>query len=122
MLFGYASGTVTQLSAGDLFGRGLTASAAIGPRILQRPGGMRELEERALAAAADGSLTPAVQRFPLAEAAAAHAALETPRDDRQGRADPVALRNVRVAALYDIHGNVPALDAVLADVERPAST
>jgi predicted phosphodiesterase len=28
------------------------------------------------------------------------------------------IRNVRVAALYDIHGNVPALDAVLADVER----
>jgi predicted phosphodiesterase len=28
------------------------------------------------------------------------------------------LRNVRVAALYDIHGNVPALDAVLAEVER----
>jgi predicted phosphodiesterase len=25
---------------------------------------------------------------------------------------------VRVAALYDVHGNVPALDAVLADVER----
>ena len=77
VLFGYASGTVTQLSAGDLFGRGLTASAAIGPRILQRPGGMRDLEEKALAAAADGSLTPAVQRFPLAEAAAAHTALES---------------------------------------------
>jgi predicted phosphodiesterase len=28
------------------------------------------------------------------------------------------LRNVRVAALYDIHGNVPALDAVLAEVAR----
>jgi predicted phosphodiesterase len=28
------------------------------------------------------------------------------------------IRNVRVAALYDIHGNVPALDAVLGDVER----
>jgi len=28
------------------------------------------------------------------------------------------IRNVRVAALYDIHGNVPALDAVLADVAR----
>jgi predicted phosphodiesterase len=27
---------------------------------------------------------------------------------------------VRVAALYDVHGNVPALDAVLADVERAA--
>jgi NADPH2:quinone reductase len=76
VLFGYASGNVTQLSAGDLFSRGLTVSAAIGPRILQRPGGMRDLEERALAALADGSLTPAVQRFPLAEAAAAHAALE----------------------------------------------
>jgi NADPH:quinone reductase len=77
VLFGYASGTVTQLSAGDLFSRGLTVSAAIGPRILQRPGGMRDLEERALAAAADGSLVPAVQQFALAEAAAAHAALES---------------------------------------------
>ena len=38
---------------------------------------MRDLEERALAAAADGTLVPAVQRFPLAEAAAAHAALES---------------------------------------------
>jgi len=76
VLFGYASGTVTQLSAGDLFSRGLTVSAAIGPRILQRPGGMRDLEEQALAAAADGSLVPAVQHFRLAEAAAAHAALE----------------------------------------------
>jgi 3',5'-cyclic AMP phosphodiesterase CpdA len=27
---------------------------------------------------------------------------------------------VRVAALYDIHGNLPALDAVLADVEAAA--
>ena len=25
---------------------------------------------------------------------------------------------MRIAALYDIHGNVPALDAVLAEVER----
>jgi hypothetical protein len=28
---------------------------------------------------------------------------------------------VRVAALYDIHGNVPALEAVLADVDRASS-
>jgi NADPH:quinone reductase len=56
--------------------RGLTASAAIGPRILNRPGGMRDLEEQALAALADGRLSPLVQRFALAEAAAAHAALE----------------------------------------------
>ena len=28
------------------------------------------------------------------------------------------MSRVRIAALYDVHGNVPALDAVLADVER----
>jgi NADPH2:quinone reductase len=78
ILFGFSSGQPTQLSAGDLYSRGLTASAAIGPRILQRPGGLRDLEEQALAAAASGRLVPLVgQRFPLAEAAAAHAAIET---------------------------------------------
>jgi NADPH:quinone reductase len=76
ILFGWSSGEPTRLSASDLFARGLTASAAIGPRILNRPGGMRDLEEQALAALADGRLAPLVQRFPLSEAAAAHAALE----------------------------------------------
>jgi NADPH2:quinone reductase len=77
ILFGFASGAPTRLDAGDLFARGLTVSAAIGPRILQRPGSMRDLEERALAAAASGELVPLVgQRFALAEAAAAHAAIE----------------------------------------------
>ena len=77
ILFGSSSGQLTPLSAGDLIARGLTASAAIGPRILQRPGGLRDLEERALAAAASGELVPLVgQRFPLAEAAAAHSAIE----------------------------------------------
>ncbi|WP_431892816.1 zinc-binding dehydrogenase [Nonomuraea sp. bgisy101] len=46
-------------------------------RILAWPGGRRELEERALAQAASGRLTPEVRTFPLAEAAAAHAALES---------------------------------------------
>jgi NADPH2:quinone reductase len=45
--------------------------------MLQRPGGVRGLEEQALAEAGAGRLVPAVQRFPLAEAAAAHIALET---------------------------------------------
>jgi NADPH:quinone reductase len=76
ILFGWSSGEPTRLSAMDLFARGLTASAAIGPRILNRPGGMRDLEEQALAALADGRLVPIVQRFALADAAAAHAALE----------------------------------------------
>jgi NADPH:quinone reductase len=77
ILYGFSSGELTRLSAGDLFSRGIAASAAIGPRILNRPGGMRDLEEQALAALAEGRLVPLVQRFALAEAAAAHAALET---------------------------------------------
>jgi NADPH2:quinone reductase len=76
VLFGFSSGQPTELSAGDLFARGITASAAIGARIAQRPGGLRDLEEQALEAAADGRLVPLVQRFALAQAAAAHEAIE----------------------------------------------
>ncbi|MGW3949652.1 zinc-binding dehydrogenase [Streptomyces sp. NPDC004752] len=52
----------------------------LGPVMLGRVGGpdpMRTLERRALAEAAAGRMWPAVTRFPLAEAAAAHRALET---------------------------------------------
>jgi NADPH:quinone reductase len=45
IVYGLASGSPTQLSMGDLFSRGLTVSAAIGPHIQRRPGGMRGLEE-----------------------------------------------------------------------------
>jgi NADPH2:quinone reductase len=51
----------------------------LGPAMLSRAGGpdpLRTLEERALAEAAAGRLVPAVTRFPLAEAAAAHRALQ----------------------------------------------
>ncbi|MEW2163421.1 zinc-binding dehydrogenase [Streptomyces sp. NPDC007084] len=51
----------------------------LGPVMLRRAGGpdpLRTLELRALAEAAAGRLRPAVTRFPLAEAAAAHRALE----------------------------------------------
>lgn len=77
ILIGYASGTPTRLSAGDLFGRGITVSASVGPRIMSRPGGLRELEVQALAEAAAGHLVPATQVFALKDAAAAHTALET---------------------------------------------
>ena len=75
ILFGYASGETTPLTAGDLFRFGITATAAIGRRLTIT----RELETRALAAVADGTLTPAITRFPLADAAGAHAALESRR-------------------------------------------
>ncbi|WP_405771167.1 zinc-binding dehydrogenase [Streptomyces sp. NBC_01538] len=52
----------------------------LGPAMLAKTGGpnpLRTLELRALTEAATGRLTPAVHRFPLAEAATAHRALET---------------------------------------------
>jgi NADPH:quinone reductase len=77
VLFGLASGEPTQVTTRDLIGRGLTATWAIGPRLLERPGGLRDLETRALAEAAAGRLVPLVgPPFPLREAAAAHAAIE----------------------------------------------
>jgi NADPH:quinone reductase len=77
LFFGNASGELTRLSTGDLFSRGLTASAAIGARLARVPGGLRRLAERALAEAAGGRLVPLVDKpYPLNEAAAAHAALE----------------------------------------------
>lgn len=77
VLFGWSSGEPTKLDALDLFSAGLTVSAAVGARILQRFGGLRPLEERALAALAVGELMPTVQTFPLADAPAAHVAIET---------------------------------------------
>ena len=75
ILFGYASGEMTPLTAGDLFRFGITATAAIGRRLTVT----RDLESARMAAAADGTLTPAITRFPLADAAGAHAALESRR-------------------------------------------
>jgi NADPH:quinone reductase len=77
VMFGWSSGEPLQITTSDLYAGGITASAAVGPRIMRRPGGLRELEKGALAEAAAGRLVPLVTRFPLAEAAQAHTALET---------------------------------------------
>ena len=72
LLFGMASGSPTEVTTRDLMRGGLTVTWA-----LRRRGNVRELETRALAEAAAGRLVPHVgSRFPLAEAAAAHAAIE----------------------------------------------
>jgi NADPH2:quinone reductase len=60
VLFGWASGEVTPLTAQDLVARSLTVSWGIGPRLLERPGGLHELEARALAEVAAGRLVPLV--------------------------------------------------------------
>ena len=78
VIYGWSSGKPTELSAGDIVAAGITVTGAIGPRVLQRPGGMRGLETAALAKAGSGEWKPLVSdRFPLAEAAAAHRALES---------------------------------------------
>lgn len=76
VMFGFSAGEPTHLTTQDLVSRGLTATWAT-PRLLQRPGGLRELETRSLGEAASGRLVPFVQHFPLAKAAEAHTALET---------------------------------------------
>lgn len=55
--------------------RDVTAINAL-TQLLSRPQDRRDQETRALVAAADGSLVPAFQTFPLSEAATAHLALE----------------------------------------------
>src|SRR5574341_705024 len=42
-----------------------------------------------------------------------------PRSPRRGLVIRSALHSMTVAALYDIHGNLHALDAVLADLREP---
>jgi NADPH:quinone reductase len=67
IVYGWSAGEMTQITTGDIVARSLTVSSA-----LVRPGDMRALEERALAS----GLTPLITSFALADAAAAHAALE----------------------------------------------
>ncbi|MFF1899631.1 zinc-binding dehydrogenase [Streptomyces sp. NPDC058206] len=74
---GLHNGSPLAFTDEELTERGITSESVLGPAMMQKAGGLRVLEERALAEAAAGRLRPAVQRFPLAEAAAAHRALET---------------------------------------------
>ncbi|MET9731363.1 zinc-binding dehydrogenase [Streptomyces sp. NPDC006458] len=77
IVFGWSSGGIED--GGPYLVDGVSEQV-LGPVMLGRAGGpdpLRTLELRALAEAAAGRLTPAVHRFPLAEAAAAHRALET---------------------------------------------
>jgi NADPH2:quinone reductase len=77
LVFGWSAEGIR--GGGPMVVEGVTEQV-LGPVMLEKAGGpdpLRTLELRALAEAAAGRLVPAVQRFPLAEAAAAHRALET---------------------------------------------
>jgi NADPH2:quinone reductase len=75
VLFGYSSGVPTDINFWRLYSTGVQVAVALGPHTFGE-GRMRGLEERALVAAASGQWRPLIQRFPLREAAAAHAAIE----------------------------------------------
>lgn len=80
IVYGWADGGPLDLSPEELERRGITSQQVVGKPMLDRVGGlagMRKLEEESMALAAAGTLVPAVHRFPLAEAAAAHRAIET---------------------------------------------
>ncbi|MEU9064520.1 zinc-binding dehydrogenase [Streptomyces sp. NPDC048430] len=77
LAYGASGGQTPALGEKELAERGITSRGVLGPVMIEKGGGMRALETRSLAEAAAGRLRPAVQRFPLAEAAAAHRALET---------------------------------------------
>jgi NADPH:quinone reductase len=63
------------LETADLFTSGVVVSAAIGPRLFARPGGIQRLAELAVERLEAGAWSPVVDRFPLADAAEAHRAL-----------------------------------------------
>lgn len=76
VVFGQAAGEWFHPAEEELAARGVTSHDGIG-HLLSRPGGMADLRAQALEAVTAGRLTPAVQSFPLRDAAAAHAALES---------------------------------------------
>jgi len=76
VIFGWSSGTPTEFTNTDVLRKGLSISG-LGPRLIHRPGKLRELAAQSLAEHAAGRFAPVVQRFPLAEAAACHRAIET---------------------------------------------
>ncbi len=59
--------------------RSLSAGWSLGPRMMNLPGGIKGLAERAVAKVAAGEWRPLVTTYPLADAAQAHADLEDRR-------------------------------------------
>jgi NADPH2:quinone reductase len=73
LMFGWSGGGPVQVTTEDLMNRGLTATWAIGPKLMRK---LRALETAALQESVEGRWVPLVTRFPLAKAADAHRALE----------------------------------------------
>ncbi|MFI5806527.1 zinc-binding dehydrogenase [Streptomyces sp. NPDC051561] len=73
-------GEALTFTDAELADRGITSQQVLGPPMFAKVGGdnpLRTLETRSLALATSGELRPAVQRYPLADAAKAHHDLES---------------------------------------------
>ncbi|MGW6058150.1 zinc-binding dehydrogenase [Streptomyces sp. NPDC055189] len=75
VVIGWSSQEEFEPDAGVVEARGITVTNAL-LQLIERPEDGPDHERRALEGAAKGELVPAVQTFPLAEAARAHAAME----------------------------------------------
>ncbi|WP_086668278.1 zinc-binding dehydrogenase [Lentzea kentuckyensis] len=76
IIYGWASGEMTQISTAALFANSLTATVALGPGLMRR--GLRNLEEESMAGLASGRFVPSINPpFALRDAAKAHEALES---------------------------------------------
>jgi NADPH2:quinone reductase len=73
LMFGWSGGGPVEITTADLMKRGLSATWAIGPKLMRR---LRELESSALHHTIEGQWVPMVTTFPLVKAADAHRALE----------------------------------------------
>ncbi|MEU7578562.1 zinc-binding dehydrogenase [Streptomyces sp. NPDC041068] len=77
VFYGFSSGTPVDFAPGELLGRGLTLTGFTAGQIWNRPALAHELVREVLDLAVAKKIRPVIgQRFPLAEAAAAHAAVE----------------------------------------------
>ncbi|WKX71073.1 zinc-binding dehydrogenase [Streptomyces sp. XD-27] len=81
LVISWSSGSPLELTEEETAARGIVSRSLFGGpewrNLIDTPEKLRALEDEAMAAVASGQLVPAVQRFPLSEAAAAHRALET---------------------------------------------
>ncbi|ROO91032.1 NADPH2:quinone reductase [Actinocorallia herbida] len=73
IIYGWSSGSALTATAQDVVDRSLTLTSALGAPITD----LRALETLSLEAVGRGEVVPLVTEFPLAEAPAAHTAIET---------------------------------------------
>lgn len=100
VMFGYSSGAPTQLATADLVGRGITAGWSLGPRMAALPGGIPGLAFRALERVAEGRWRPLVTRYPLGDAARAHADLEGRRALGKVVLEPAPMKSFATVGPY----------------------